>query len=156
MLGSLQFLRPFLRPSHQPSVALALHWHHTPAWACVDNRPVGLWHFLFVLQLSPSSSPIAHHCCLGWKNLFLVWGIQFLENSLGTISYWKGRLPCGSTGHSSVCTKDVWQFFHPFSLASSSLFLSPLTMTLLTTSACPFSCGYVGVEYLFVMPRSQQ
>ena len=29
MLGSLQFLKPFLRPSLQLSVALALRWHHT-------------------------------------------------------------------------------------------------------------------------------
>jgi len=29
MLGSLQFLKPLLRPSLQLSVALALHWHHT-------------------------------------------------------------------------------------------------------------------------------
>ena len=40
--------------------------------------------------------------------------------------------------------------------ASSSLFLSPLTMTLLTASACPFLCGCARVEYLFIMPRSQQ
>ena len=43
-----------------------------------------------------------------------------------------------------------------FPFASSNLFLSPLTMTLLTTSACPFHCGYAEVEYLFVIPRSQQ
>ena len=29
-------------------------------------------------------------------------------------------------------------------------------MTLLTALAYPFPCGYAGVEYLFVMPRSQQ
>ena len=29
-------------------------------------------------------------------------------------------------------------------------------MTLLTVSACPFPCGYAEVEYLFVIPRSQQ
>ena len=29
-------------------------------------------------------------------------------------------------------------------------------MTLLTALACPFPYGYAGVEYLFVMPRSQQ
>ena len=43
-----------------------------------------------------------------------------------------------------------------FPFASSSLFLSPLTMTLLTVSAYPFPYGYVGVEYLFVMSRLQQ
>ena len=43
-----------------------------------------------------------------------------------------------------------------FPFVLSSLFLSPLTMTLLTASAYPFSCGYAKVKYLFVMPRSQQ
>ena len=43
-----------------------------------------------------------------------------------------------------------------FPFVSSSLFLSPLTMTLLTALAYPFTCGYAKVKYLFVMPRSQQ
>ena len=43
-----------------------------------------------------------------------------------------------------------------FPFASSNLFLSPLTLTLLIASACPFPCGYAGVEYLFIMPRSHQ
>src|SRR6266702_2939836 len=43
-----------------------------------------------------------------------------------------------------------------FPFASSSLFLSPLTITLLTASACLLPCGYAGVEYLFLMPSSEQ
>ena len=43
-----------------------------------------------------------------------------------------------------------------FPFALSSLFLSPLTMTLSIASACPFPWGYAGVEYLLVMPKSQQ
>ena len=43
-----------------------------------------------------------------------------------------------------------------FLFASSSLFLSPLTVTLLTVSAYPFPCGYAGVQYLFAVPKSQQ
>ena len=79
MPGSLQFLKPFLRLSLQVLVALALRWHHTLAWACVNNRPIEPWHFLFVLQLSLSSSPIAHYCYSEWKNSFSAWGIQSLE-----------------------------------------------------------------------------
>ena len=51
MLGSLQYPKPFLTPSLQALMALASHWHHTLTWACVDNRLIGPWHFLFVLQL---------------------------------------------------------------------------------------------------------
>ena len=37
-----------------------------------------------------------------------------------------------------------------FPFVLPSLFLSPLTMTLLIVSACPFPYGYGGVEYLFI------
>ena len=107
-------------------MALALRWHHTPTWTCVGSRPIRPWHFLYALQLSLNSSPIAHHCCLEWKNLFSTWGIQFERNiSLGPIRHWKGRLPSGSTRSSPVCPKDVWQLFHPLSLCIvQSLFKS--------------------------------
>ena len=36
-----------------------------------------------------------------------------------------------------------------FPLASSNLFFKSSTMTLFVASACPLSCGYDGVEYLF-------
>ena len=98
-------------------VALALRWHHTLTWACVDNRPVGPWHFLFVLQLSLCSSPIAHHCCLE-KRTHSQRGESSLQrnDSLGPTSHWRGRLPSGPIRCSLVCPKDVWQLFHPFSL----------------------------------------
>ena len=64
MPSSLQYLKPFLIPSLQVPVALASRWHHTFAWACVDNRPIEPWQFLFILQLSLSSSLTAYHCCL--------------------------------------------------------------------------------------------
>ena len=75
MLGSLQYLKPFLIPSLQVLVALTSRWHHTLTWACVDNMTIEPWHFLFTLQLSLSSSLIAHHCCSGWKNSFSALGI---------------------------------------------------------------------------------
>ena len=43
-----------------------------------------------------------------------------------------------------------------FTFASSSLFFNLLTMTLLIVLACPSPYEYAGVEYLLVMPRSQQ
>ena len=79
ILDSLQYPKPLLTPNLQVPVALASHWHHTLTWACVDNRPIGQWHFLFVLQLSLSFSPIAHHCCSEWKNSVPVLGIQSSE-----------------------------------------------------------------------------
>ena len=157
MLGSSQFLKPFLRPSLQMSMALALRWHHTLTWACVNNRPVGPWHFLFVLQLSLCSSLIAHHCCLE-KKLVLsvrnpvsrgmaVSAPQVIEEGVSLVDLWGVVWYVQRTcGNSST----------HFPFASSSLFLSPLTMTLLTVSAYPFPYGYVGVEYLFVMSRLQQ
>ena len=72
MLGSLQYPKPFLTPSLQALMALASHWHHTLTWACVDNRLIGPWHFLFTLQLSLGSFLIVHHCFLEWKNSFSV------------------------------------------------------------------------------------
>ena len=60
-------------------VALASRWHHTLTRACVDNRPIRLCHFLFVLQLSLNSSLIAHNCCSEWKNSFSALGIQSSE-----------------------------------------------------------------------------
>ena len=86
MLGSLQFPKLFLIPGLQVPVAFTLHLSHTPAWACDDNTPIEPWHFLFVLQLSLSSSPIAHRYCSKWKHL--AWGIQSPEEySLGPISH---------------------------------------------------------------------
>ena len=41
MLGSLQYLKPFLIPSLQALMALASHRHHTLICACVDNTLVG-------------------------------------------------------------------------------------------------------------------
>ena len=138
-------------------MALALRWHHTPAWACVDSRPTGPWHSPFVLRLSLNSSLIAHHCCLEWKNLFLGGKSSFQKNdSLDPIGHGEGHLLSGFARSSLVSPNDVWQLFQLFPFASSNLFLSPLTMTLLTASACPFPYGYAEVEYLFFMPRSQQ
>ena len=76
MLGSLQYQKPFLIPSLQALMALTSHLSSTLAWASVDSTPIEPWYFLFVLQLSPSSFPIAHRCCSEWKNLFSLWGIQ--------------------------------------------------------------------------------
>ena len=41
-------------------------------------------------------------------------------------------------------------------LAPSNLLFNPFKIVLLMASACPLFWGYVGVEYLFVMPRSRQ
>ena len=41
-------------------------------------------------------------------------------------------------------------------LALSSLLFNPFNIVLLMVSAYPLLWGYVGVEYLFVMPRSRQ
>ena len=75
MLGSLHYPKPFSILSLQMLVALTSRWHHTLTWACVDNRLIGPWHFLFVLQSSLNSSPITLHWHSEWKNSFLVLGI---------------------------------------------------------------------------------
>ena len=41
-------------------------------------------------------------------------------------------------------------------LTPSNLLFNPLRIALLAASACPLLRGYAGVEYLFMMPRSQQ
>ena len=68
----------------------------------------------------------------------------------------KGISPVELRGIVRYVQRTCGNFSTYFPFASSNLFLSPLTMTLLTVLACPFSFGYARVEYLFVMPRSQQ
>ena len=41
-------------------------------------------------------------------------------------------------------------------LTPSNLFFNPFTITLLVASAWLLLCGYAGVEYLFLIPRSLQ
>ena len=125
MLGSLQYPEPFLTPSLEAPVALTSHWHRTLVWACADNRPIGLWYFLFALQLSLGSFLTAHHCCSEWKNSFLVLGIKSGDNSLDSISHWKWGLPSGPMRCSLVCPKDVWQLFYQFSLCVIQPLLKP-------------------------------
>ena len=96
-------------------MALALRWHHIPTWPCVDSRPIGPWHFLFFLQLSPNSSLIAHRCCLEWKNSSSAWEIQSPEEwqPQSPKSLRRG-LPSGSVRSNSISPKDVWQLFYLF------------------------------------------
>ena len=68
----------------------------------------------------------------------------------------KGVSPVDCRGVVRYVQRICGSSFTHFLFASSNLFLSPFTMTLLTASACLFPCGYAGVEYLFFIPRLEQ
>ena len=76
ILGSLQYPKPFSVLGLQALMALTSHWRRILTWAYVDNTPIELWQFLFVLQLDLNSSLIAYHCP-EWKNSFSMLGTQF-------------------------------------------------------------------------------
>ena len=78
------------------------------------------------------------------------------NDSLSPISHREGCLLSGFVRSSPVSPKDVWEPFHPFSLRIIQSLLKSTHYNLLTVLACSFPCGYAGVKYLFVMPRSQQ
>ena len=136
-------------------MASALCWHYNLTSVCVGNMPVEPLHFPFFLQQSLGSFLIIHCYCLDWMRWSFVLESQFLKE-------WQSRLHKSLKMGSFLLTCEVWFYMsigHATTLLPifpSSLFLSPFTMTLLIASACQFPWGYAGVEYLLVIPRSQQ
>ena len=76
------------------------------------------------------------------------------NNNLGYISHWKGVSLMGLRGVVRYVQRTCGNSSTNFPFVSSSLFLSPLTMTLLTASAYPFSCGYAWNIYLLCLGHS--
>ena len=115
MLGSSQYLEPFLAPSLQALTISTSPWHHNLTWACVDNTSVGPLHFPFVPQLSLVSSLITRHCCSEWTHPQRRESSLQRNNGLDPICHWKWCLSCRPMRCSLICLNDMWQLFHPSS-----------------------------------------
>ena len=140
MMGSSQFLSLF-------SILSLLALRIKPS-LLVDNVPIGPWTLPFVHLLNPNSlratdrrveNPISKGIIASEP--------QVMENEVSPVNR-RGvvRYVQRTSGSSST----------HLPLASSNLFFSPLTITLLTASASPFPCGQARVEYLFLMLNSPQ
>ena len=115
--GFLQYPQPFLILSLQVLMVLTSHLCHTFIWASVDNMLTEPRHFLFTLQLNPGFFLKGCHYCFEWTNSSSALGIQSPKESQPRIhKSLKWCFPCWLTRGSPICSENMWQLFHPFSL----------------------------------------
>ena len=120
-------------------VAVASHGHHTIAWVSGGNRLAGSLPFLFFLQLNPNYFLAARHCCWSKGTRSQRWEASLKgDDSLGPISHGKWVSLVDRRGVVRCVHKTCGSSSTHLSFASSNLFFSALTMTLLTVSTCPF------------------
>ena len=98
--------------------------------------------------------------------VIVVWGEQACpqcwesnlqrNHSLGLICHWERGLPCWPTRGDLIRPENVLQLFHPFTLNIVQPLLEFAHYDLINSLGLPIPLWIAEVEYLFLMPKSQQ